>query len=160
MKRTFPKHVRIFNSVSSKDWNFRIQTHIYERKKFNICHSECLGWNKLWKLGETSKILNQRNTEKIFLKNIKSIGMFGFPPRPLLFCSYYFNLNHLLPHHTYNMSIDTASTAIKIPAKLISPGYFFSFFLSRGWNSNSSSTAWFLLNVWSEITLNNSHISD
>ena len=104
MKRTFPKHVRIFNSVSSKDWNFRIQTHIYERKKFNICHSECLGWNKLWKLGETSKILNQRNTEKIFLKNIKSIGMFGFPPRPLLFCSYYFNLNHLLPHHTYNVN--------------------------------------------------------
>ena len=55
------------------------------------------------------------------------------------------------------MSIDTASTAIKIPAKLISPGCF-CFFLSRGWNSNSSSTAWFLLNVWSEIILNNSLI--
>lgn len=102
MKRTFPKHVRIFNSVSSKDWNFRIQMHIYERKKFNICHSECLGWNKLWKLGETSKILNQRNTEKIFLKSIKSISIFVFPPDP--FYPVVITLNHLRPHHTCNVN--------------------------------------------------------
>ena len=58
------------------------------------------------------------------------------------------------------MSIDTAFPAIKIPAKLISPGCYYFFFLSRGWNSSSSSTAWFLLNVWSEIILNKSYISE
>lgn len=36
-------------------------------KKLNICHLECLRWNKLWKLEEKSKILNQRTTEEIFL---------------------------------------------------------------------------------------------
>lgn len=83
--------------------------------------------------------------------------MFVFPPRPTLFYGYYFNLNHLLPHHTCGVN-RYGFPCYQNFSKTDFTSLLF-YFHSRGQNSNNS-TDWFLANAWSEVILNKFYISD
>ena len=56
------------------------------------------------KTGKRQRSSTKEILRKYFWKILVWHWYVCISPRPLLFCSYYFNLNYLLPHHTCNVN--------------------------------------------------------